>query len=237
MPGQRKGLGARRCCSAELPELLGAFVDDADRVRERLDVVDDGWFAPKAALSREGRLRPRHAALPLDGGNHRRLLAAYERPGAFHYLAMQRPARAEGAFAQEPACLRILDSRAHALHRQRVFCPDVNQGFVCANRARRDDQPLQHAMWIALHHAAIHECARVSLVRVANNVFLALGLCPGGFPLAPGGETAAATTSQARARNLLANLFRRHLEEGLLRRRIAPLVHILVNALRIKGAT
>ena len=90
MAGQRKGLGARRSRRAQLPELLGAFVDDADGVCERLHVVDNGRLAPQAALGRERRLGPRHAALPLDRGNHRGLLTAHKSSRAFHHLAAQR---------------------------------------------------------------------------------------------------------------------------------------------------
>jgi hypothetical protein len=47
---------------------------------ERFDVVDDGRFPEKAGFGGEGWLRRRHAALSLDGGDERRLLAADKCP-------------------------------------------------------------------------------------------------------------------------------------------------------------
>src|SRR5208337_2901376 len=55
---------------------LAAVADDGRDVGEGLDVVDERGLAEEAADRRVGRARPGRAALALDGGQQRRLLAA-----------------------------------------------------------------------------------------------------------------------------------------------------------------
>ena len=83
---------------------------------------------------------------------------------------------------RKPRASASSTARAHALHGQRVLGAHVDQRLVGADRARGDHQPLEHAVRIAFHHAAVHERARVALVGVADDVFLALGLRRGPLP-------------------------------------------------------
>ena len=85
---------------------VGAVGDDPGHVGPGLDVVDVGGLAPEAADRGERRPRARHAALALDGGDQRRLLATDERAGAFLDLEVEPPAAAEDVLAQQAALAR-----------------------------------------------------------------------------------------------------------------------------------
>ena len=107
--------------------------DDPGHVGARLDVVDVRGLAPEARDRRERRPRARHAALALDGGDERRLLAADERAGAFLDLEREVPAAAERVLAQEAALLGGGDGEREALDRR----AGTRRARRCSPRARR----------------------------------------------------------------------------------------------------
>ncbi len=92
-------------------------------------------------------------------------------------------------------------------------------------------------MRVALHQAAVHEGARVSLVSVADDVFLGPRLLKRQAPLPPRGEATATPAAQSRESDLLADRFRRHSGEGRLRGAVASVVDVLADILGIQGAT
>ena len=83
-------------------------------VGEGLDVVDQRRQPHRPCLGRVGRARPRGAALALDRGDQRRLLAADEGPGADPDVDLEVEGRLEDGVPSRPsrsACLMRLRRR------------------------------------------------------------------------------------------------------------------------------
>src|SRR2546428_8129298 len=80
---------------------LAALLDNQEDVDERLNIVDDGRLTEQAELSRERRLVPRFAAVPLDRVEKRRFFAADVGAGAASDLDVQPNALAGNVAAQE----------------------------------------------------------------------------------------------------------------------------------------
>src|SRR5262249_54058548 len=154
---------------ADPGEPVGPFTDDLWHVRERLDVVDERGVAPQPLLRGVGGPRPRRAALPHDRGHQRRLLAAHERPGADADVDWEVEARAEQVRAEQADAPGLLDGRVEPLDRQRVLAARVDITLAGADRVAGDGHALEHAVRVALQHAAVHERAGVALVGVAHD--------------------------------------------------------------------
>ena len=87
--------------------------------------------------AREGRTRPRRAALAFDAGDQRRLLAADKGAGAQPYVDVEAEARAADAVAQQAQALGLLDGRLEVLHRQRILGAHVDEALLRAHRVGR----------------------------------------------------------------------------------------------------
>ena len=91
-------------------------------------------------------------------------------------------------------------------------------------------------MRVALQYAAVHKCARIALVRIADNIFfVALGVF-GKLPFHTGWEAAAATTAQTGFFDLVHNLLRSHLRNSLSQCLITAYSDIFFNCFRIDSA-
>ncbi len=111
----------------------------------------------------------------------------------------------------------MLDGDLEILHSQRVFGADVHVSLARADGIRADDHALDDAVWIAFHHRAIHECARVAFVGVADDV-----ACPNGlhvlaaeFPLETGRKARAAAPTETGRFDFDNDLLGRHCGERL----------------------
>ncbi len=118
LPASEKALVPLLVSRAERGVPVGAPCRRSGHVGTGLDVVDDGRLAPQARDGREGRPRARHAALALDRGDQRRLLAADEGAGALLDLEPEGEAGAEDVArraARAPrACARAMRRRLTA---------------------------------------------------------------------------------------------------------------------------
>ena len=169
-------------------------------VGQRLDVVDDGRLAAEAADRGERRPRARHAALALDRGDQRGLLAADERAGALLDLEVEVQAAAEDVVAEQAALLRRLDRHAQALDGERVLGAHVDVAVVGADGVAADDHALEHGVRVAVHHRRVHERAGVALVAVADDVLRLARRRRGELPFHAGGEPGASAAAQAASR-------------------------------------
>ena len=118
-----------------------------------------------------GRGRGR-AALAFDRGHQRGFLAADERAGADAQVDVEIERRFEDAAAQQAELLGLLDGGLQPADGQRIFGADIDEALVGADRIGGDGHAFEHAVRIALEHAAVHERAGVAFVGVADDVFL-----------------------------------------------------------------
>ena len=144
----------------------------------------------------EGRTGTGLAAVALDGGHERGLLAAHERARAETDLEVEVKARVQDVLAEQAVVLRLLQRYAQALHRDGVLRPDIDIALMRADGISRDRHRFQHGVGVAFEDGTVHERAGVALVRVAAHVLDGTGAVCRELPFETGGETAAASAPQ-----------------------------------------
>ena len=68
---------------------------------------------------------------------------------------------------------------------------------ICPDGIGPDYHPLENAVGIALHQAAVHVCSGVSFVAVTDDVFNIAVRFAGRFPLGAGGKSATSAPTQS----------------------------------------
>ncbi len=145
LPPRAKTLVPLRLLGAHGGEPLGAVEDDLGDVGVGLHVVQDGGLAEQALDRREGRTGTGLAAVALDGGHQRGLLAADEGAGAQAELDVEVEAGAEDILAQQAVFPGLLDGDLQALDRDGVLGADIDIALVGADGIAGDGHGLQHA--------------------------------------------------------------------------------------------
>ena len=171
-------------------------VHDHGHVGVGLDVVEQRGLAKEALLGGAGRLDPGHAALALDGLGERRALAADKGAGAAVDADVKVKAAAQDVLAEKPQLVGLLYGALQARDGTRVLGAHVDVALMGAHGVAGDDHALQQAVGVALHHALVHEGARVALVAVADHIAHGVRLTGHALPLAPGGKAAASAAAQ-----------------------------------------
>ena len=128
LSGQAEHLGALALLGPYLGVLPAALGDYPGDGRERLDVVDVGGLSPEPRVGGERRSRVRHAALALDRGHQRGLLAADESAGPLLYPDLETPVGPEDILPQEPFLVALVDGRYPAASRQ----GGTPRGSICS---------------------------------------------------------------------------------------------------------
>ncbi len=218
------------------PVVPAALVDDERHVGERLDVVDDGRLAVVAADGGVGRLGPRHAALALEGGDHRRLFAAHEGAGALADLDVERVAAAEDVVAEQAPFTSLVDGLADMTHGDRVLGPHVDEALGGLDGVGGDDHSFEDAVRVALEKGAVHERSRVAFVGVADQVAVVPWVLLADLPLQARREAAPAAAPQRARLDLLDDLVGSHGGQRLARRGINAALDGVVDPLGVDPA-
>ncbi len=92
---------------------------------------------------------------------------------------------------------------------------------------------LDDGIRVSLHDGAVHECSRVSLVSIADHVFLLRLVLGSNLPLQTGRESSAASSSQAGLLDFIYYGFWTAVEQTVCESKIAVASNILLNILRI----
>ena len=141
-------------------------------------------------------------------------------------------ARAHDVVAEDTDGLSVLDGLLQTLDCQRILCTniDIALGRLAGNCG--DYHAFYHPVGVALHDGAIHKCAGVTLIAVADDVLYGRFLvCCDLRPLLAGGEARAAAASQAGLGDHIDDLVGGHVEYGLFKSRVAADGDILLDAL------
>ena len=91
-------------------------------------------------------------------------------------------------------------------------------------------------MRIAFERRAIHVGSRITFVRIANHVLLALGLSGSKRPLLARRETRTAAATKTRTRDLVNDLLRLHFEENFFESLVAIASDVVFDLVRINHA-
>ena len=104
--------------------------------------------------------------------------------------------------------LRLLDRQPQVLNSKWVLRPDVYVAFCRADRVRAYDHPFEDRVGIAFADTAVHERSRVTLVRVADQVFRRPFRAAAEAPLHAGRESSSAAAPKTALRDLVDHLLR-----------------------------
>ncbi len=110
------------------------------------------------------------------------------------------------------------------------------KSLIRADRVSRDGHAFEHAVRVALQHAAVHERAGIAFVRVADDIFFRAGRFGDRAPFEAGGKARAAATAQAAFDHGFNDLLRRHFVQHLVQRLIAVRRDVAFDAFRIHDA-
>ena len=130
-------------------------------------------------------------------------------------MAVELEFRAQDVLAQEAVLLRLLDRDAETLHRDRILRADVEIAVVGADGVAGDDHALDDCQRIAFQDGAVHECARIALVTVADDVLLVARNILRELPLAAAGESAAAAAPETGRQDFVDDLLGTHGQRAL----------------------
>ena len=215
LAGQSEHLGSGRLLGTDGAEPVGAFGDDDGDVGEGLDVVDVGGLVHIAAHSGERGLQGGLAALAFHRVDKGGLFAADESTGTVAELDIEVEAAAEDVLAEEAVFAGLLDGDLEAVDGEGIFGTDVDETLGGADGVAADGHSFDDAVGVTLEDGAVHEGAGVTLVGVADDVFL-VGLVFGAeAPFDAGGEACAATAAEAGLGDLVDNLLGSHLGQAL----------------------
>ena len=185
-------------------------------------------------VNASGGLGARSAAVALDRGRHGRALAADECACALVYLELKGLAGAEDVLADKAVLLCLSYRLCQSLDRMGVLGTDIDAAVFRARCYTGDYHTLDHLVGDALHNGAVHECARVALVAVADDIFFARLLMRCDLsPLFARGEAGTAATAQAGVGNFAYYLVAGHVKQCLFQRRVAADGNVLVDALGV----
>ena len=145
-------------------------------------------------------------------------------------------ARAQDVLPQKPIFLGLLDGNGQILYGQRVFLSNVDIALPAADGKSADHQSLEDRVGVALQQAAVHICARVALIGIDDHIFDIAGGVARFGPLASGGKTAAAPSSQIGFCDFLQYLFGAHLEKRFFQGGITADGQIVIDAFGIDTA-
>jgi hypothetical protein len=179
---------------AEGLEGLGAVVDDARDVRERLHVVHHRGALVEAAHREARRAVARIAALAFERGEQARRLAAHVGAGAAVDDEVAREVRAEERLSEVAGGVRLLERARDAPVRQVELAADVDERVPHLQRVGGDQHRLEEQVRRALEDPAVLEGARLALVGVGAEVVRLAVVEVDHAPLAPGGEVGAAAS-------------------------------------------
>ena len=236
LAGESKDLGPLAALRAHVEEPLAAVAHDGRDIGVGLHVVDQRRLAPEAACRRIRRPRLGRAPLAFNRCDQRRLLAANKRARAKPNLHIEIERRIADVVAQQAVASRFPQRGRQPRDCHRILRANIDEPFARANRVSRDRHSLDHAMRIALHHAAIHERAGVAFVAVADHIFhvaRGLGYCA---PLQSRGIPAAAAPAQSALRDAMNHAVGRHLCQHCQKRLVAIAGDVVVNLLRVDVA-
>src|SRR5690554_4687162 len=112
-------------------------------------------------------------------------------------------------------CARLFDGGVDAELPEAELAPDIDKGFMRADRIAADDDPFDETVGIELHDRAIFKCPRLTLIAVDDEVDLLAGLWVQETPFDACGEASAASSADVALFHLVADLLGAHRRERL----------------------
>src|SRR6516225_1220755 len=185
----------------------------------------------------ERRSWPGLTTLALDRRHERCFLTADKRSSANPDLDAEVEARFENPGSQKAMLFGLTDGDLQTTNSQRVFGADVDEPLLRTNCTTRNCHALEYSVRIALQNAAVHKCARIALVPVANDILAFARRFRHGCPLQTSRVAGPAAPAQPALRDLLNDLPGLHFKQNPMESAIAARLDVLLDVLRIHPAT
>ena len=234
--GERESLGAGAAFSSNGAEPLSTLKHNFGYVCKGLNIVEDGGLFHQGLFNGAGRLYTGHAAVALNGSGKSRTLAADKCTCAVVDVQAEVEAGTQNIVTQNSLFFKNLNGNFKSGNRHGVLSTDIDVALIGANSISCNHHALDELEGIALHNGAVHKCAGVALVTVADNVALGFLLAGNLLPLASCGETAAATAAQTALVNFIYYILRAHFKQSLTQSLEAAVCQILVQRREIQLA-
>ncbi len=174
--------------------------------------------------------------MAFDGGDQCCLFTTHECTCAESQFQIEAEIGAENVLAQQSVFLCLIYGYLESFHSDGILGSDIDISLVRSDGIARYGHCLDYAVGISLQYTSVHECARVTFVSIAAYVFFVPFGLHRQFPLQAGGETSAASASEAGLFDLIDHLFRCHLSQCLCQRPVPVICYIFVDILRIDDA-
>ena len=129
-----------------------------------------------------------------------------------------------------------LDGYFKMLDGEWIFGPAVDVAFIRAHGIGADEHSFDDPVGIAFQHTAIHEGTWVTLIRIADHIFLGSRLFKDKVPFESGGKASSASAAQTGGFHAVYHGIRSH-GERLFQGLIATGFLIFIYALRVDHAT
>ena len=139
-------------------------------VRKRLDVVDDGGRGVDALNCGEGWLDPRHRAFTFEAREQAGLVARDVAAGAALQDDLEVESGAFDVLADEATRVRVGQRLRESFCTERELAAQVEEGVMRLDRVRRDHDPFDELMGVALDEHVVFEGGRLAFVAVHREV-------------------------------------------------------------------
>jgi hypothetical protein len=236
LSGKGKDLGPAAFFGADTAEPRGAVVENNGDIGESLNIVDDGGFVPEAMLGGIGRPNSRLASLTFDGMDQGGFFAADKSAGAEPDFDVEGKVGAENIIAQQAVTTGLINGVLDTLDRHWIFGADIEKTAGRPDGERPDQHAFKDGKRIAFEHGAIHKCAGVALIGVADDILNGFLFSGGHAPFDAGRIPAAAATADFGFGNFTNDRLGVVAVEGNRKGLEAPKMDIFLNAVRINDA-
>jgi len=230
---QGKGFGAFAFFGAHGSVPVGTFQDNLRYIGIGFHVVDVCRFSPQTADSREGRAWTGFTAFSFNGCHQRGFLTANKCSCTHPDFEIEGKIGPKNILSQQPHFPCLLDAQPQRADGNWVFSPAVDISLVAANCVSSNCHSLNHSMRIAFQNAAVHECTRITLIRVADEVLGGSSRGAGKRPFFGSGETCTTPATQTGFHDFIDHIFRRHFCQHFCKCHVPVFGNIIFNVLRI----
>src|SRR5208283_2457328 len=148
----------------------------------------DGRAAEEARNGGKRRAGARHPALTFNRSDKGGLLAADEGARTFFNLDIEAEVGTQYAFAEQRAFTHLPEGVIQPLYGEGIFRANVNDALARTYGIARDQHTFEHRVGVRFDERSVHKCARVTLVGIADQIFLLARRTPAKRPLLKGRE-------------------------------------------------
>ena len=213
--GDGEGLRSGTSLCSDGAEPVSTLHDDTGHIGEGLHIVQDCGFGPESLVYGSWRFNTGHTSVTFDGSGQGRTFTADECTGTAVDMHMEAEICSQNVISEQALFLSLCNGVGEPLYREGVFRTYIDITVLCIHCIGGYGHTFDQTVGVTFHNASIHECARVTLVAVTDNIVF-FYICVGSylFPFLSGGESAAASSAQAGFVHFVDDISRRHVKDG-----------------------